>query len=177
MTGEFAHIVVMGVAGTGKTTIGEGVAEHFGLPFAEGDGFHSAANKEKMAAGHPLTDEDRWPWLRTLRDWMSSQAAQGRSSVVACSALRKVYRDILREADGEVFFVHLILPEDVNVERLSMRKGHFMRKGMLDSQLATLESLEEGEDGIEALNVGEPQQVVAEVLAVVEDRFGGLFSR
>lgn len=169
------HLVVMGVAGTGKTTIGEGLAERFGLPFAEGDGFHSAANKAKMGAGHPLTDEDRWPWLRSLRDWMSQQAAQGRSSVVACSALREVYRDILREADGDVFFVHLVLPEDVNLERLGSRPGHYMKTGMLDSQLSTLEPLAEGEDGIEALNVGEPAQVVAEVCDVVEQRYGDRF--
>lgn len=171
MTGRPVHLVVMGVAGTGKTTIGEGVAERFGLPLAEGDSFHSAANKAKMGAGHPLTDEDRWPWLRSLRDWMSAQAAEGHSTVVACSALREAYRDVLREADGEVFFVHLVLPEEVNQERLSSRPGHYMKTGMLESQLDTLESLAETEAGVEAVNVGEPKQVIAEVSAVVEERF------
>lgn len=166
------HLVVMGVAGTGKTTIGEGVAERFGLPLAEGDTFHSAANKAKMSAGHPLTDEDRWPWLRSLRDWMSTQAAEGHSTVVACSALREVYRSILREADGEVFFIHLMLPEEINEERLSSRPGHYMKTGMLESQLATLEALGETEAGVEAVNVGEPAQVVAEVSAIAEERFG-----
>lgn len=177
MNGQLAHVVVMGVAGTGKTTIGEGVAEYFDVPFAEGDEFHSKANKDKMAAGHPLNDEDRWPWLRSLRNWMSEQAAQGKSSVVACSALRKIYRDVLREADGDVFFVHLVLPEEVNVERLSQRHGHYMQTKMLESQLSTLEPLEEGEDGIEALNVGEPRQVVAEVELVLQDRFGERLSQ
>lgn len=176
MTNRPVHLVVMGVSGTGKTTIGEGVAERFDLAFAEGDAFHSAANKAKMATGHPLTDEDRWPWLRSLRDWMSDQAADGRSSVVACSALRVVYRDILREADGDVFFIHLVLPEEVNTERLSARPGHYMKTGMLDSQLSTLEPLEEREDGAEVPNVGEPGQVVAEALAVIEEHFGDRFT-
>ncbi len=172
MTEQPVHLVIMGVAGTGKTTIGEGLATRFGLPLAEGDGFHSAANKAKMGAGHPLTDEDRWPWLRSLRDWMSQQADEGHSSVVACSALREVYRDILRQADGEVFFIHLVLPEDVNAERLSSRPGHYMKTGMLESQLATLEVLGEMEAGVEAVNVGEPAEVIAEVAAIVEQRFG-----
>lgn len=172
MTVRPVHLVVMGVAGTGKTTIAEGIAERFGLPFAEGDDFHSPANKARMAAGQPLVDEDRWPWLRSVRDWMSQQALAGRSSVVACSALREAYRDILRDADGDVFFVHLVLPEDVNIGRLDSRQGHYMTTPMLDSQLATLEVLSDSEDGIEAVNVGEPQQVVAEVSAVVESHFG-----
>lgn len=176
MTNTPVHLVVMGVAGTGKTTIGEALAERFDVPYAEGDAFHSQANKDKMEAGHPLTDEDRWPWLRSLRDWMSGQAALGHSSVVACSALRVVYRDILREADGDVFFIHLVLPEGVNTERLTSRPGHYMKTGMLESQLSTLEPLEEGEDGAEVANVGEEDQVVAEALAVIEERFGDRFT-
>ncbi len=166
------HVVVMGVAGTGKSTIAEGIADRFCLPLAEADTFHSPANKAKMAAGHPLTDEDRWPWLRSLRGWMSQQAADGHSTVVACSALREVYRDILREADGEVFFIHLVLPEDMNQERLSSRPGHYMKSTMLESQLATLEPLGADEAGVEALNVGEATQVIAEASSVVEERFG-----
>ncbi len=165
------HLVIMGVAGTGKTTIGEGVAERFQLTFAEGDAFHSEANKAKMGEGHPLTDEDRWPWLQSLRDWMSEQAALGHSTVVACSALRQVYRDILREAEGDVYFVHLKLPQDVNVERLNARHGHYMATGMLDSQLSTLEELADSEDGATVLNVGDPQEVVEKACAVVADHF------
>lgn len=167
------HLVIMGVAGTGKTTIGEGVAERFQITFAEGDAFHSEANKIKMGEGHPLTDEDRWPWLRSLRDWMSGHAAEGKSSVVACSALREVYRDILREADGEVYFVHLKLPEDVNLERLTSRKGHYMATGMLESQLNTLEELSASEDGATVMNVGDPQQVVDKSCAVIAEHFRG----
>ena len=165
------HVVVMGVAGTGKTTIGHGVAQRFGLEMAEGDDFHSEANKAKMAEGHPLTDEDRWPWLRSLRDWMTGHADEGRSTVVACSALREGYRDVLREADGDVFFVHLVLPEDVNADRLAARKGHYMKSGMLDSQLATLEPLSEAEDGVEVLNTGKPEEVVAEINQALSLRF------
>lgn len=168
------HIVVMGVAGTGKTTIGEGIAERFDLAFAEGDAFHSQANRDKMGAGHPLTDEDRWPWLRSLRDWMTARADQGRSTVVACSALREPYRDILREAVGEVFFVHLVLPPELNVERLAARAGHYMKSGMLDSQLATLEPLGETEEGVEVLNTGAPVEVVAEINQLLALRFPAL---
>ncbi|MEO7588476.1 MAG: gluconokinase [Arachnia sp.] len=172
MSAGAVHIVVMGVAGTGKTTIGEGLAARFDLPFAEGDDFHSDANKAKMASGHPLTDEDRWPWLRSLRDWMSEQASHGQSTVMACSALRQVYRDILREAEGDVFFVHLLLPEDVNVDRLSARQGHYMHTDMLTSQLDTLEELGESEAGLETGNVGEPWQVVADVAEALVEYFG-----
>lgn len=168
------HIVIMGVAGTGKTTIGRGVAKAFGLTLAEGDDFHSEANRAKMGSGQPLTDEDRWPWLRSLRDWMSEQASAGRSTVVACSALRKAYRDILRESQGEVFFIHLTLPEDVNLERLKNRSGHYMKPAMLDSQLATLEPLTETEQGVEVLNQGLPRDVVATVVQLLGDQFPSL---
>lgn len=166
------HVVVLGAAGTGKTTIGTALAERLGLPFGEGDDFHSQANRDKMAAGQPLTDEDRWPWLASMRDWMSEQEAAGRSSVVACSALRAAYREVLREADGDVFFVHLVLPEDVNLERLTTRQAHFMKPVMLGSQRAALEALDEGEDGIEAVNLGDPRQVVEDLAGVLVDRFG-----
>ena len=170
------HVVVLGAAGTGKTTIGRALAERLDVPFGEGDDFHSEANRAKMGAGQPLTDEDRWPWLASLRDWMSEQEAAGRSSVVACSALRADYRDVLREADGDVFFVHLLLPEDVNLERLAARQGHFMKPVMLGSQRAALEALGEGEEGIEAINVGDPRQVVEDLAAVLVERFGARLS-
>ena len=166
------HLVAMGVAGSGKSTIGEGVAEHFGLTYAEGDALHSDANRKKMGEGHPLDDEDRCPWLRSLRDWMTAHAQEGNSTVVACSALRRAYRDILREAVGDVFFVHLALPEDVNIERLTQRQGHYMATGMLQSQLDTLEALDDSEDGIEVLNVGTCDDVVMDACAKVSQRFG-----
>lgn len=168
------HVVIMGVAGVGKTTVGRGVADSFGLPFADADDFHSQANRAKMGAGCPLTDEDRWPWLRSLRDWMAAEGAEGRSAVVACSALRRAYRDVLREAGGEAFFVHLVLPEVVNVRRLSSREGHYMKPSMLKSQLAVLEPLAEPEGGVEILNVGSPQDVIAEVVRVLRAQIPSL---
>ncbi len=151
--------------------IGEGIAERFRLTFAEGDAFHSEVNRAKMAGGHPLTDEDRWPWLRSLRDWMSEQAASGRSTVVACSSLREAYRDVLRQADGDVYFVHLRVPEDENTERLALRRGHYMTQDMLESQLNTLEALSGSEDGATVTNIGERQQVMDDACAVIAQRF------
>ena len=168
------QIVVMGVAGTGKSTIGRQVADRLGLAFAEGDDFHPQANRDKMASGTPLTDEDRWPWLRSLRDAMTSSAAQGLSTVVACSALREVYRDVLRQSQGEVFFVHLVLPAAVNTDRLSVRSGHYMGAGMLGSQLLALEPLSEREHGVEVANLGGRAEVVNEVVRLLGLRFAQL---
>ena len=98
------HVVVMGVSGCGKTTVAERLAGHLGWALAEGDAHHSAANVAKMASGHPLTDEDRRPWLEALVAWTLEQAADGQSTVISCSALRRRYRDVLREADPTTFF-------------------------------------------------------------------------
>ena len=104
-------VVVMGVSGVGKTTVAKGLSTVLGWTYAEGDAFHSEANVEKMAAGTPLTDEDRWPWLRSIGEWMCEEIAAGRSAVVTCSALRRVYRDLLREGRPEVLFCHLSPPQ------------------------------------------------------------------
>ena len=95
-------VVVMGVSGVGKSTVAKGLSTLLGWTFAEGDAFHPEANVAKMASGHPLTDDDRWPWLRSIGDWMSEEIAASRSGVVTCSALRRVYRDLLREGRPEV---------------------------------------------------------------------------
>lgn len=145
---DVVHLVVMGVSGTGKTTIGKLVAERLGRPFVEGDELHPPANVEKMHAGIPLTDEDRCPWLRLVRDAMTEHARAGRSAVVACSALRRTYRDVLREAEGRVRMVHIAVPDDDLDRRMSARRGHFMPAGLLASQLATLEPLGPDEDGV-----------------------------
>ncbi|WP_274572653.1 gluconokinase [Neisseria leonii] len=163
---ETVHIVFMGVSGSGKTTVARILAQHFGCPYAEGDDFHSQANRDKMGAGTPLTDEDRLPWLMRLRDWMSAQQAAGQAySAVTCSALKKSYRDVLRGAQGQVVFVHLSVPVDVNRQRLEARVGHYMKADMLDSQLAVLEPLTDGEAGITLDGSGTPDEAAAAVSA------------
>lgn len=159
--GSQPHIVVMGVSGSGKTTVATSLAERMGRPFAEADEFHPQANVEKMAAGIPLTDDDRWPWLRTVRDWMSEQAAAGRRGVITCSALRRVYRDVLREAHGGVVFVQLDADPAVLLERMKRRKGHYMPPELLRSQLDTLEPLGGDENGVVVSTEGTPDETVA----------------
>lgn len=101
------HVVVMGVSGGGKTTLAMMLAGKLGYVFAEGDEFHSQANREKMGSGTPLDDDDRAPWLQSIQDWMTAEARAGHSTVVTCSALRKRYRDVLRGAEGHAVFVHM----------------------------------------------------------------------
>lgn len=140
------RVVVMGVSGCGKTSVGSELAASLGYPFADADDFHSAANKAKMAAGTGLTDDDRWPWLDALGEWL----AQRPDSVLACSALRRVYRDRLREHAGVVVFLHLTAGASVLRQRLDARtksSDHFAGSSLLESQLATLEPLHFDEVG------------------------------
>lgn len=130
-------LVVMGVSGSGKTTIGRMLAARLSWPFAEGDDFHPPANIDKMASGHPLTDEDRWPWLAAIGRWIDERIEAGDSGVVTCSALKRSYRDVLRRP--EVTFVNLTGDRTAIAERVAARHGHFMPAALLDSQLATLE--------------------------------------
>ncbi len=137
-------LVVMGVAGSGKTTVAHRLADELGWSFAEADDFHPPAHVAAMAAGVPLTDADRWPWLRALRAWIDAVPGD---AVLTCSALRRRYRDVLAGADARVRFVHLDGTVEQLSARLSSRIGHFMPASMLDSQLATLERLHPDEDG------------------------------
>lgn len=146
--GATSHVVVMGVSGCGKTTVGEGIAEVTGWRFAEGDSYHPRANVDKMASGTPLTDEDRRPWLERLASWIGEQEAGGRSSVLSCSALKRSYRDLLRSGAPHVRFVHLHGDRAILEERLSTRAGHFFPARLLDTQLETLEPLGPDEDGV-----------------------------
>jgi gluconokinase len=132
-------VVLMGVTGSGKTTLGQLLADQLGWTFVEGDAFHPEANVQKMRRGEPLTDADRAPWLRALRARIDELAAAGRSAVVACSALKQAYRDVLADGRPEVVFVHLTAPAAVIRDRLDHRRGHYMPPALLDSQLATLE--------------------------------------
>ncbi|GAA2228433.1 gluconokinase [Promicromonospora sukumoe] len=166
--------VVMGVAGSGKTTVAALLAGRLGASFAEGDDFHSPANVAKMAAGHPLDDDDRWPWLQGIRDWFAKELAAGRSAVVPCSALRRSYRDLLETAGngsadgagaiGTVQFVHLTGSYELLRTRIQGRAGHFMKPEMLDSQLAALEPLADDEPGFAVDITPRPEQIVDEIL-------------
>ena len=158
------HVVVMGVSGSGKTTVAHGIAAATGLLFAEADDFHSRASVEKMRAGIPLDDEDRWPWLGDLAAWMAERAAEGRSTVIACSALRRVYRDVLAAGPPTLDFVHLDGHVEVIRDRMSSRSGHYMPASLLDSQVATLEPLQPDESGIELDVSLPPEELVAQAV-------------
>jgi gluconokinase len=133
-------IVVMGVAGSGKTTLAARLAEKLGIPFVEGDSLHPAANVKKMASGIPLTDDDRWPWLEAIGERMEAERVTGHGVVVACSALKRAYRDCLRtHVDGKIHFFLLDGSRQLIGDRMRQRKGHFMPPALLDSQFATLE--------------------------------------
>ena len=160
-------IIVMGVSGSGKTTVAQGVAKATGFRFAEGDDFHSQANRDKMASGHPLTDEDRWPWLRTIGEWISERTAAGESTVVTCSALKRTYRDLLREGRPEVSFCHVDVDIEELQQRVANRKGHYMPASLLDSQLATLEPLAPDEPGAAISGAAAPDEVVEELVAAL----------
>lgn len=132
------YVVVMGVSGTGKTTVAEMLAEAMNWPFQEGDALHPPANVEKMRSGQPLNDDDRAPWLKVCRDWLASQVKGGHGAVLTCSALKRCYRDILAK-DIPVQFIYLKVDPEVVKERLAARVGHYMPPTLLPSQFATLE--------------------------------------
>jgi gluconokinase len=161
------QVVVMGVSGVGKSTVAKGISTVLGWTFAEGDAFHPESNVAKMSAGTPLTDEDRWPWLRSIGAWMSEEIQAGRSAVVTCSALRRAYRDLLCEGRPEVLFCHLTADPDLIGDRVSRRTDHYMPVSLLPNQLATLEPLEPDEPGAVVSVDGEPAEVIARALAVL----------
>ncbi|MFE7131655.1 gluconokinase [Streptomyces sp. NPDC057638] len=159
-------VVVMGVAGTGKTTIGPLLAEALGVPYAEGDDFHPPANIAKMSAGTPLDDADRWPWLDAIGQWAQGRAGLG--GVVSSSALKRVYRDRLRAAAPDaVLFLHLSGDRELIERRMSERRGHFMPTALLDSQFATLQQLQEDEPGVAVDVSGTPEEITARAVAAL----------
>ena len=158
--------VVMGVSGSGKTTVGERLAPLLGVPFADADGFHPQANIDKMSSGVPLDDADRAPWLAAMADWLA--AHRGSGAVLVCSALKRRYRDRLRRPDRRLFFLHLDGSRDLIAERLAARKGHFMPAGLLDSQFADLEPLEEDERGAAIPITGTPGETAEAARAALE---------
>jgi len=158
-------VVVTGVSGSGKTTVGAMLAGALGWTYAEADDFHPAANLAKMAAGHPLTDEDRWPWLAALGDWIDARRAAHEPAVVSCSGLKRSYRDLLREDRPEIRLVFLAGSRELVGRRLLARHGHFMKASMLDSQFADLEPPEPGEGVLTVPVTGSPAEVVDAIVA------------
>ncbi|VWB90061.1 gluconate kinase [Burkholderia lata] len=159
-------LIAMGVSGAGKSLIGEMLAERLSCSYTDGDAFHSAANKEKMHNGIPLTDDDRWPWLRTIREAIEEKQRAGETAVFTCSSLKRSYRDVLRGTDTDVRFVYLKGSFEVLHERLKSRTGHFFDPSLLKSQLDTLE--EPGPD--EAIEVSielTPEQIVDQVMLTI----------
>ena len=141
-------LVVMGVSGSGKSTIAERLAARLGWRYEDGDRFHPPANVAKMSAGHPLTDEDRWPWLQAIADEIDRTCKAGQRAVVACSALKRTYRDVLVHGRDDVRIVFLNGTQALIAERLAARKGHFMPPGLLASQFKTLEPPQPGEQPV-----------------------------
>jgi gluconokinase len=145
------RIVIMGVSGCGKSSVGEGLSERLGIPYRDGDDLHPAANVEKMRLGVPLTDDDRWPWLDRVAEVLDTEAPV----IVGCSALRSAYRDRLRAgANGLVHFIHLTGSRDLIATRMAARTDHYMPPSLLDSQFAALEP--PGPDEALAIDINQP---------------------
>lgn len=163
-------VVVMGVSGTGKSTVATRLARRLAVTFGEGDDFHPRSNVEKMASGAALDDDDRLPWLRDIGAWLAEHAATG--AVATCSALARSYRDVLRDAAPGVVFLHLYGPEELLAERVRDRSGHFMPPSLLASQLDSLEPLQSDEAGL-SLDVTAPlDEIVERSVAWLEEATG-----
>jgi gluconokinase len=170
-------VLLMGVAGCGKTTVGAMLAERWGATFLDGDGFHPIANVQRMAAGVPLTDADRRPWLESLAAWIGEREAAdggaGANAIVTCSALKRSYRDLLRAGHPSVWFVHLVAPEATLGARLRERRGHYMPPALLASQIEALEPLGVDEPGALVSTDAALPEVVQAILAMLEARGPG----
>jgi gluconokinase len=165
LIGIHPTIVVMGVSGSGKTTVGVILAEQLGMPFADADDFHSDEAKAKMAAGHALDDNDRATWLLRLADWLGSHPD---GEVLACSALKRRYRDVLRGGSDKPCFLHLAGDPSVVTERVGHRKHHYMAASLVDSQYAALEPLESDEFGVVIDFTLGPEQIVEQFIKEVQ---------
>lgn len=164
-----AVLIVMGVSGSGKTTIGTMLAERLGWPYKDGDDFHPQSNIDKMHAGHPLTDEDRWPWLRAIAAHIDELRAKGEHAVITCSALKRSYRDILIGDRPDVRLVYLDGDKELIKRRLATRHGHFMPPELLDSQFATLEVPGPNERPIVASIAPKPEAIVDAIVASLRE--------
>jgi gluconokinase len=165
-------VVVMGVSGSGKSTVAAGLVERLGWDFAEGDEFHPAENVAKMSAGIPLDDDDRWPWLRALADWIGEHERAGTNCIVTCSALKRSYRELLCDGHPSVWFAHVTADGDLIRDRMEHRTGHYMPVSLLESQLALLEDLGDDEPGVQISGAGSPDDVVEDVLSALSSECG-----
>ncbi|MCB4822052.1 gluconokinase [Roseicella aerolata] len=161
MSGTRPLVLVMGVSGAGKSTVGSLLARRLAVPFADADAFHPPANIAKMSRGEPLTDDDRWPWLDAIGAWVDARAAAGEGGVVTCSALKRVYRDRLRQGRPALRLLHLAGDPALIGARQAARPGHFMPASLMESQFATLEA-PGAEEGAIVLSVEPPPEVVVE---------------
>ena len=153
---------MMGVSGSGKSTIADKLAERLSWTYEDGDRFHPASNVAKMSAGHPLTDEDRWPWLQAIADEIDRLCMAGEHAVIACSALKRAYRDVLVHGRSDVRIVYLDGTQQLIAHRLAQRKGHFMPPGLLESQFGTLQPPDASERPVTV-------SIDASVEAIVDD--------
>ena len=160
-------LIVMGVSGSGKSTIADKLAERLRWSYEDGDKFHPASNVAKMSAGHPLTDEDRWPWLQAIADEIDRVCRAGQRAVIACSALKRAYRDILVHGRSDVRIIYLKGTQELIARRLATRKNHFMPPGLLDSQFRALEPPDTRENPVTV-------SIDAPVDAIVDDIIRGL---
>lgn len=161
-------LVVMGVSGSGKTTIADKLAERLGWTCEDGDKYHPKSNVEKMSAGHPLTDEDRWPWLNAIADEIERVCTARGHVVVACSALKRTYRDVLLRGRDDVRFVFLNGTQQLIARRLSSRKDHFMPPGLLDSQFKTLEPPGPAENAIDVSIDAPVDTIVGDIVSKLQ---------
>ncbi len=172
MTGRYpiSVVVVMGVSGSGKTTIATLLAGSLGWDFADGDDLHPPSNVAKMRSGTPLTDDDRWPWLQAIGTWIDAHLASGQHGVVTCSALKRAYRDRLLVGRQGVRLVYLCGSYDVVAARQAARQGHFMPAALIQSQFETLEPPGEDEHPITARVDLPPMQIVADLVKLLKER-------
>ena len=162
-------LIVAGVSGSGKTTVGAMLAGHLHWRFADGDDFHPAANVEKMRAGIPLTDNDRWPWLATIAAWLDERIAHGESAVIPCSALKRSYRDILLVGRPEARLIFLSVDREVLASRLAARHGHFFPAQLLSSQLDAFEPPQPDEHTVTVIehSADQPADTVASIVGLL----------
>jgi carbohydrate kinase (thermoresistant glucokinase family) len=157
-------IITVGVSGSGKTTVAEALAKRLGWSFVDGDAYHPAANVEKMRSGTPLTDDDRWPWLRAIAAEIARRRAAKDRLVVACSALKRAYRDILVDGHDDVLLVHMKGSRERIMSRLAPRQGHYFPASLLDSQFAALEEPDASENAMNVLIDKDVDAIVDEIV-------------